>query len=157
MISFSIKSSHTWTLLDKTLVWNIGWNKMNPYLKGNEAIYNDSLLINVFCIDDKFCFFTYVPMLVEIWITHWGRVTHIGVSKLTIIGLGRLMAWPAPSGYLNQCYNIVFRPLRSKFQWNIKTKFIQFQLWKCIWKCDLENDDYVIKASILLSISFRDY
>ena len=32
----------------------------------------------------------------------------------------RLVAWPAPSHYLNQCWNIVNSNLRNKFQWNPK-------------------------------------
>ena len=52
-------------------------------------------------------------------LTHWGRVTHICVSKLTIIGSDKwLVAWPAPSHYLNQYWNIVDWTLRSKLQWN---------------------------------------
>ena len=31
-----------------------------------------------------------------------------------------LVAWPAPSYYLNQCWNIVDRNIRSKLQWNLK-------------------------------------
>ena len=48
-----------------------------------------------------------------IFLTHWGRVTHICVGKLTI-------AWPAPSHYyLNQWWNIVNWTLRNKLQWNL--------------------------------------
>ena len=51
-------------------------------------------------------------------LTHWGRVTHICVSQLTIIGSDNgLVAWPAPSHYLNQCWNIVNKTLRNKLQW----------------------------------------
>ena len=51
-------------------------------------------------------------------LTHWGRVTHICVGKLTIIG-SALVAWTAPSHYLNQCSNIVDWTLRNKLQWNL--------------------------------------
>ena len=37
-------------------------------------------------------------------LTHWGRVTHICVSKLTIIGSNNCLP---PSHYLNQCWDIV--------------------------------------------------
>ena len=43
-------------------------------------------------------------------LTHWGRVMHICVSKLS--------AWTAPSHYLNQCWNIVNWTFRNKLQWN---------------------------------------
>ena len=44
-------------------------------------------------------------------LTHWGRVTHICVIKLTIIGSDNL------DNYLNQCWNIVnkIRPLGTNF------------------------------------------
>ena len=52
-------------------------------------------------------------------LTQWGRVTHICVSKLTIIGSDNgFVAWPAPSRYLNQRWNIVNRNPWNKFQWN---------------------------------------
>ena len=49
-------------------------------------------------------------------LTHWGRVTHICIDNLTIIGSdnglspGRL--------YLNQCWNIVNWTVMNKLQWN---------------------------------------
>ena len=50
--------------------------------------------------------------------THWGRVTHTCVSKLTIIGSNNGLS--VPSHYLNQCWNIVNSTLRNKLQWNLK-------------------------------------
>ena len=53
-------------------------------------------------------------------ITEQHRVTHICVSKLTIIGSDKwLVAWPAPSHYLNQCRYIVNWTLGNKLQWNL--------------------------------------
>ena len=46
-----------------------------------------------------------------------GRVTHICVSKLTIIGSDS--GWTASSHYLNQCWNIINFILRNKLQWNL--------------------------------------
>ena len=51
-------------------------------------------------------------------LTHWGRVTHICVSKLSILGSDNV-AWSAPSHYLNQCQNIVNWTPRDKFQWKV--------------------------------------
>ena len=48
-------------------------------------------------------------------LTHWGRVTHICVSYLTIIGSAYGLA---PSHYLNQCWNIVNWTLRNTLQWS---------------------------------------
>ena len=48
-------------------------------------------------------------------LTHWGRVTHICVSKLTTIGSDNGLA---PNHYLNQWWNIVNWTLRNNLQWN---------------------------------------
>ena len=61
-----------------------------------------------------------VSQCMTITLTHWGRVMHICFSKLNIIASDNdgLVAWPAPSHYLNQCWNIVNWTLRNKLQWN---------------------------------------
>ena len=57
-------------------------------------------------------------------LTHWGRVTHISVSKLTISKLtiigsdNGVSPDRCQSHYLKQCWNIVNWTLRNKFQWN---------------------------------------
>ena len=53
-------------------------------------------------------------------LTHWGRVTHICVGNLTIIGSdnGLSSGRSAPSHYLNQCRNIINWSLRNKLQWH---------------------------------------
>ena len=58
-----------------------------------------------------------VPVCVnpKLVLTHWGRVTHICVGNLTIIGSDNGLS---PSHYLNQCWNIVNWTLRNKLQWN---------------------------------------
>ena len=76
-----------------------------------------------------------------IFSTHWGRVTHICVSKLTIIGFIQwLVAWPAPSYHLNQCWNIVNWTIRNKIRWNlnrnsyisIKENAFENVVWKMV-------------------------
>ena len=53
-------------------------------------------------------------------LTHWGRVTHICVSKLDHHCFrSRLVACTAPSHYLNQCWIIVNWTLRNKLQCNL--------------------------------------
>ena len=49
-------------------------------------------------------------------LTHWGQVTHICISNLTIIGLDNGLS--VPSHHLNQCWNIVNWTTRNKLQWN---------------------------------------
>ena len=60
-------------------------------------------------------------------LTHWDRVTHICVNKLTII-----------SSDLNQCWNIVNWTLGNKFQWNLNRNlniFIQENAFEnVVWK-----------------------
>ena len=57
-------------------------------------------------------------------LNHWGRVTHICVSKLTIIGSYNGLS--PPSHYLKQCWNIVKLDLGNKFQWNLKRNWYIF-------------------------------
>ena len=53
-----------------------------------------------------------------VMLTHWGRMMHICVSKLTTIGSDNSLS--PPSHYLNQWWNIVNSNLRNKLQWNHK-------------------------------------
>ena len=49
-------------------------------------------------------------------VTHWSRATHLCVSNLTINGFRSwLVGWPAPSHYLNRCWNIINWPLAINF------------------------------------------
>ena len=73
-------------------------------------------------------------------LTHWSRGTHICVSKLSILGSdnGRLVAWSAPSHYLNQYWDIVNLTLGNKLQWNLNRNeyiFIQENAFEnVVWK-----------------------
>ena len=58
-----------------------------------------------------------LPWIPCISLTHWGRVTHICVNKLTIIG---------SDNYLNQCWSTIDSKLRNKLQWNHRQIFIHF-------------------------------
>ena len=73
--------------------------------------------------------------LVACWPTHWGRVTHICVGNLTIIGSDN---GSAPSHYLNQCWNIVNWNSRNKLQWYVNRNsyiFIQENPFEnVVWK-----------------------
>ena len=51
--------------------------------------------------------------------THWGRMMHICINNLAIIGLDNgLFTLSVPSHYLNQCWNIVNWTLRNQHQRN---------------------------------------
>ena len=73
-------------------------------------------------------------------LTHWGRVTHICISKPTTIGLdnGLLPGWRQAIIYLIQCWNIVYWTLGNKLEWNLKRNsyiFIQEKAFENVtWK-----------------------
>ena len=78
-------------------------------------------------------------------LTHWGRVTHICVSKQ---GHHRsrkwLVAWSASSHYLNRWWNIVNWTLRNKVQWNRKQN-------SCIFIQENAFENVVWKMAVFLS------
>ena len=78
------------------------------------------------------------------YITHWDRVTHICVNKLTIIGSDNGLSQSAPSHYLNQWWDIVNWNLRNKFQWNLERNSYIF-----IQENAFEN--VVCKMAVILS------
>ena len=79
--------------------------------------------------------------------THCGRVTHICVSELAIIGSDKwLAAWTAPSHYLNQCWNIVNWNLRKQNPY-IFIQEIAFENVVCEMAAILSRPQYVNKSS----------
>ena len=68
---------------------------------------NICLIINFVC-SWICCLHTSCLKTILSYTTHWGRVAHMCVSKLNIIGSDNgLSHWSAPSHYLNQCWIIV--------------------------------------------------
>ena len=78
-------------------------------------------------------------------LTHWVQVT---IKLSQHLFRQRLVAWPAPSHYLNQCWNIVNWTLGNKFQWNFHQNTAIFISRKCIWKCCLVNGGHFVSASM---------
>ena len=71
-------------------------------------------------------------------ISHWGRVTHICVSNLTIIGSDNGLS-------PGRCQAIIWtNPGILLFLIRIQT----FSLRKCTWKCRLRNGVHFISASM---------
>ena len=67
-------------------------------------------------------------------LTHWGRVTHICVSELSIIGSDNGLS---PNHYLEQCWLIFNWSLRNKHQWNFDQNsniFIEANPFQNVWK-----------------------
>ena len=80
-----------------------------------EMSYNTALC--VFVID--IISFVYIK-LQYFPLPHWGRVTHICVSKTDNYWFWwKLVTWLAASHHLNQCWLIVNWTLKNKFQWNL--------------------------------------
>ena len=98
-----------------------------------------------------------VPFHSMYWLTHWGRVTHICVDKLTIIGSDNGLSPDRRQAIIGtNAGTLLIGPLRTKKQWNhyrnsyIFSQEIAFQniVWKmaailsrppCVKRC-LEND-----------------
>ena len=77
-------------------------------------------------------------------------MTHICVGNLNII-----VAWSAPSHYLNQCWDIVNWTLRNKLQWNCK-QYSYIFIKKIIWKCRLRNwGPFCLGLNVLTILSNR--
>ena len=81
-------------------------------------------------------------------LTHWGRVTHTCIGKITIIdsdnglspGCGQAIIW-TNGGIL------LIGPLgTTSVKFLLQTK--QFHSRKCIWKCYLENFGHFVSASM---------
>ena len=60
-------------------------------------------------------------------LTHWGRVTHICISKVGHHWFRWwLVPWTAPSHYLNHCRNIVNWTPENKLEWNLNRNLYIF-------------------------------
>ena len=79
-------------------------------------------------------------------LTHWGRVTHVCLSTLTIIG-------PYNGLLPDQCQTIIWtnagilliKTLGTSFS-EILSKIQIFHWRKCIWKCRLQNHAHFVSA-----------
>ena len=82
----------------------------------------------------------------SVWLTHWGQVTHICISKLVPHWLRLwLVAWLVPSHYLNHCWLIFDWTLGNKCQWNVNQNAI-------IFKTENVFENVVCKMATTLSL-----
>ena len=82
-------------------------------------------------------------------LTHWGRVTHICVSNLTIIGSDTGLSPDRRQAIIwTNAGILLIGPPRNKTSMNFLSKFIHFQSRKSIWKCCLRNGVHFISASM---------
>ena len=81
-------------------------------------------------------------------LTHWGRVTHICVSKLTIIGSDNGLPPDRRQAIIwTNAGILLIRALGTNFS-EILGKIHSFSLKKCIWKCHLRKGVYLVSASM---------
>ena len=93
-------------------------NHRNHTAQFSSLVFHSTVLLRR-CNDDLVVWVSYfavsycqMHMIFKV-LTQWVRVTHICVSKLTIIGRHQ-------SRYLNQCWNIVDSNFRNKLQRNLR-------------------------------------
>ena len=83
------------------------------------------------------------------WLTHWGRVTHICVGNLTIIGSDnglspdrrQTIIWTNVGILLNGPLGTNFSEILIKLLWHFLSR-------KCVRKCCLENGGHLVSASM---------
>ena len=87
----------------------------------------------------------------EAWLvqlTHWGRVTHICIGKLIIIGSDNGLSPDRRQAIIwTNAGLLSIGPLRTHFSDNL-FKFKNFHWRKCIWICRLRNGVHFVSASM---------
>ena len=79
-------------------------------------------------------------------LTHWGRVTHICVSKLTIIGSDNGLSPGRRQAIIwTNAGILLIRTLGTNFS-EILGKIHSLHSRKCIWKCRLRKGVYLVSA-----------
>ena len=79
-------------------------------------------------------------------LTHWGRVTHICVSKLTIIGSYNGLSPDRRQAIIwTNAGLLLIGPLGTNFS-EILIEIQHFHSRKCIWKCRLQNGGHFVSA-----------
>ena len=149
---------HFWDV-SKTLTSSSIWELVNLHFSTNYTYF--SVWVRYFVWTFKVYLWNYthtkniLPIHWEIWfiwkvenLTHWGRVTHICVSKLTIVGSdnglspGRCQAiiW-INAGIL------LIGPLGTNFSETLIEIYI-LSWRKCIWNCRQEIGGHFVLASM---------
>ena len=82
---------------------------------------------------------------------HWGRVTHICVNRLTIIGSDNGLSPGRHQALIWTIDGTLLITLGNKLQWNLKKKFRHFYSGKFIWKRRLDNDGHFVSTSLCLN------
>ena len=87
------------------------------------------------------------PICVISWLTHWGRVTHICVGKLTAIGSDNGLSPGRRQAIIwTNAGVMLIPPLMTNVSFNRNSNI--FIKKKCVWKCPLRNDDHFVSTSM---------
>ena len=88
-------------------------------------------------------------------LTHWGRVTHICVGNLTIIGPDNGLSPGRRQAIIwTNAGILLIGPCGTNFS-EILIGIQTFSLKKCIWKCCLRNGVYFVSASMCFNESWK--
>ena len=81
------------------------------------------------------------------YLTHWSRVTHIYVSKFTIIGLDNDWSSGRHQAIIwTNAEIVLLGPLGAHLSEIVIEIYIFFHSGKCIWKYRLENGGHFVSA-----------
>ena len=154
-----------WTLLSGLVIPNstrrvsicvLIWNLTGALATKSHANFqNDRVALNtnfvalsdfMWCHDEIF--------LIRYWnrphvLTQWGRVAHIYVSRLPIIGSDNDLSSHGrrPAIIWTYAEILLIEPLGTKFT-ELLIEIHAFHSWKCIWKCCLRNGCHFVYASM---------
>ena len=81
-------------------------------------------------------------------LTHWGRVMHIWVSKLTIIGSDNGLSPGRHQAIISTNAGLLLIWTSGTNFSEISSEIHTFSFIKCIWKCRLRNCDNFVSASM---------
>ena len=85
---------------------------------------------------------------VDSGLTHWGRVTHICVSKQTIIGSDNGLSPDRRQAIIwTNAGLLLIGPLGTNFR-EILIEILTFSFKKMLWKCRLRNGIHFVSASM---------
>ena len=119
------------------------WTFFNNVNKGLSEIYSfeNHMIIYIHVQTDQFR-----KERMAISLTHWGRVTHICVRKLTIIGSDNGLSPGRRQAIIwTNAGILLIGPLGTM---KLQSKFIHFHSRRSIWNCRLEDGGHLVSASM---------
>ena len=139
-----LKFKYTWVNSYST-IWLILELHAIPVISISCKIYH--ITFKDICVDwhSTVCLFlVHVNYFIHnIHLTHWGRVTHICINKLTIVGSNNGLSPDRCQAIIwNNAGILLIRTLGTNFS-EILSAIHIFSFKKCIWKC-LENGHHFV-------------